>query len=1190
MKKTSHIRAFRRSLAESRGFTLIITISLLVLLTLVAIGILSLSTVTLRSSAQGNAMSLARSNAKLALMLAIADLQKTMGPDKAISATSEILGANPAKPNLMGAWESWDANPSSTTLNYASEKTTRFRRWLVSDADPLATSARNYATAGAVNNPITLVGEGSLGAGAVDADRVRAGLVPISRNGIREGQFAWHVADESVKARVNSYRDPAQNTSLAQRRALLTGHRPEPRLVTSRDGTMLDYLPSDQTAQTLTTARAAEGKLVDLSQIDLFSANRQTGKFRHVVTPYSMGLLTDVRNGGLKQDLTSLMEMATMPTEYNGRRLYQSTHNITGVSDPFWSTLQSYYTVYRDVTAPDAAPTYYRPPLEAVSPGTLTAPRRFYPAPVIAKVEILFTYVTRDSHANWVGSLLNVSQEHRRMGHLLYTPLVTLHNPYNISIQFDEMQVVIRNVPVAFNFYVNNQPQSAGLVPINEMFVNNGQKGEKSFALNIANWTSPSSRDSTPMTLRPGQTVVCGPFLSPSASFSNTQGTPIFDWQNNLTGVDQFGNVTNPVPGRPGFTGKAVGFDIDWITPTHAPYNNPGQATDNNMGVLGLRDNDLVHIEYAVRQPSRGQNDRFDVQATITSRGRQMAYGGLTFVYNDASTLGRYFNTVHRFPLSGAFPASEAYHSNTTPISAQGNAKSFALFSAYARTTNGGVFETNSRNQTAGALNVQRDGRLAGKPMMHHNPARSVVLMDYRTEVPGMQSHELNFVPLPGHVDDVFEIDAANRNNVLAGNTTQRGIKSGSYLELPTGPMQTIADFRRSNALTSPYLPNFVQPVANSSVSPLMSTTRVSETGLTSYALLDHSVLANYALYDRFYFSTIAPVGSKTATNVLNDFLGNRAPLLTQSFAPYVPSGKTTTTIATELLNAGRPAANAYRLAAEYQMVKGAFNVNSTSVAAWKAILGSMRNTPVPVMWSRSGTLENRNTAYTPVTPMTLTNGGVATDAAVNSAQTDNARTNQWNGFRDLTDAQLDTLAQRIVEQVRLRGPFLSMHEFVNRQIGANSNLTRMGALQAALETSQVNNAVFATQVPITAANVSDVNLYRNRTVEANVGNPAEGAPGWITQGDLMRIIEPLATVRSDTFVIRVCGEALNANGGVSARAYAEAVVQRMPEYVNPIDRPSVNVYTAANASPLNKAFGRRLQVVSFRWLSQQEV
>ena len=60
---------------------------------------------------------------------------------------------------------------------------------------------------------------------------------------------------------------------------------------------------------------------------------------------------------------------------------------------------------------------------------------------------------------------------------------------------------------------------------------------------------------------------------------------------------------------------------------------------------------------------------------------------------------------------------------------------------------------------------------------------------------------------------------------------------------------------------------------------------------------------------------------------------------------------------------------------------------------------------------------------------------------------------------------------------------------------------------------------------------------------------------------------------------------------------FAEAVVQRVPEYVDPVDRPSVKAYditlptaVPSTAAAANKAFGRRMNVVSFRWLSSNEI
>ncbi len=1192
---------------KKSGFSLIITLVMMVLLTTLGLGLLSLSTVSLRSATQGSANAVARNNARLALMLAIGDLQKSLGPDKAVSAQSEILATNPAKPRLAGVWESWDYKPDATSLDYAGEKQNRFRRWLVSSATPTDVINRNFFNTAWKEKTVELVGKASLGGKASDADKSIAGLVPVAKDGKVLGSYAWQVSDESTKARINLYRKPAATTDpLWQKRAVLAGHRPDPTVMKGINAGNLSFLPNDQTSSDFIKADATTGKILDLEQVNLLDPDRTIRQFRNDVTTSSLGVLTDVRRGQLKQDLSSVFELSTslnnivLPTEFSGKRLYQSTHNIGGnaVSDPYWSTLSSYYNSFRGITTPDTSPTYYQFPTEDIlitSPDP--TPKKFFPGPVIAKVEMLFNFVARDSHSGWVASLKTVDPKLVYMGHLVYTPLVTLHNPYNVNISFDNMEVVIRNVPIAFNFYVNNLPQSSQLVSLNEYFVNAAQRGEKSFNINIANWTAPTSTSSSgPIVMKPGQTLVCGPYLDPGASFSNNKGTPFFDYQNNLTGVDNNGNVTAAINGSPGFKGACVGFDLDWLTPTHSGYSS-GQQTDNNMGIFGLRADDQVYIEYAIKQPSSGtSNTSFDVTAKITAQNRTYNYGGLSFQYQDTATLQKFFPKTYRYPTTGSIAVADAYVPNTDPISSHPRAKSFCMFSAYARTTSGGVYETGKRTASGAGVNTLLDGSLAGKPMLFHNPARTVVAINLQREKPGGQSHELNFQPLvKGSVDDVFESDATNRTNCLTGNTTATGIKSGSYLELPTGPMQSIADFRRSNALTTPYLPNFVQPVANSMVSPLMSTNKVTQTDTTiaSYALLDQSVLANHAFYDRFYFSTFATYSNNPPATAFDGFINSTTPLISQSFQAYLPEGKTAQSAKDELFSSGKPKDGTYKLSAEYQMVKGPFNVNSTNVQAWKAVLASMSKSDIVSLWAKNSVLEVIKSKGTPILPMTLINGGGTKSVTVDPNKIDNSRTNEWNGYRELSNDELETLATKIVEQVRLRGPFLSMSEFVNRQIGTESPLTRNGALEEAITQAKINDSVYTTQVPITAADISNTTLYNYKTPTASVGNPAAGAPGWISQGDLMHIIEPSATVRSDTFVVRTCGQAQDSTGKVTARAYCEAVVQRVPEYVvsdSAANRPSANAYTDVNVASENKFFGRRMKVVSFRWLTSTEI
>ena len=76
------------------GFALVATVSMMVLLTLVAIAMLSLSTIEQRSSggSANEADRMARANARMALMIAIGELQEAAGPDQRVTATASILG------------------------------------------------------------------------------------------------------------------------------------------------------------------------------------------------------------------------------------------------------------------------------------------------------------------------------------------------------------------------------------------------------------------------------------------------------------------------------------------------------------------------------------------------------------------------------------------------------------------------------------------------------------------------------------------------------------------------------------------------------------------------------------------------------------------------------------------------------------------------------------------------------------------------------------------------------------------------------------------------------------------------------------------------------------------------------------------------------------------------------------------
>jgi type II secretory pathway component PulK len=76
------------------GFALITIMSVMALLVMIALAMLSLSTIAVRASKNGKAMAEAKANARMALMIAIGELQKSAGPDQRITANADVSGAS----------------------------------------------------------------------------------------------------------------------------------------------------------------------------------------------------------------------------------------------------------------------------------------------------------------------------------------------------------------------------------------------------------------------------------------------------------------------------------------------------------------------------------------------------------------------------------------------------------------------------------------------------------------------------------------------------------------------------------------------------------------------------------------------------------------------------------------------------------------------------------------------------------------------------------------------------------------------------------------------------------------------------------------------------------------------------------------------------------------------------------------
>jgi hypothetical protein len=452
-----------------------------------------------------------------------------------------------------------------------------------------------------------------------------------------------------------------------------------------------------------------------------------------------------------------------------------------------------------------------------------------------------------------------------------------------------------------------------------------------------------------------------------------------------------------------------------------------------------------------------------------------------------------------------------------------------------------------------------------------------------QTEGPRHHQYELGWEPMTDWKSSpTIEIDALDRGFGGSGLFAQSGQNYAVFASLPLAPPLSLGQLSHAPLNTGGQQPLQARVIGNSAAHPLLSPTAVRTT-MGGRTFLDQSWLANRALFDRYFFSGAGTpnrqLGGKTEspTTIIPEFLGGQRALANPRMVA-LPDPIT----AADPAELAKAPDNFDKFPASLG-IAGAFNINSTSVPAWEAMLAALRETAPPAIQGATGQIgvgrggaSGEGTLVTRHIPAV----GSALEAEVDPARREEL---VWAGFRNLTDTQIQSLARRLVAEVKARGPFQSQAEFVNRRL-QSGELGVAGAIQAAIDASGINRD--ALRAAGARPTVPD-QVAPEAHPAAAIGTTADGATGVITQADVLTPLAPFISARSDTFLIRAYGEA--SAGGRVMRVWCEATVQRLPDYVD----SSVPRATPAKDLPAGSAasrFGRRFAVTGFRWLAPEAV
>lgn len=1156
---------------EQNGFALVIALSLMAFILLLLLSLTTMTRVESQTSRMQKELSMARGNALLGVQVALGNLQKLAGPDQRVTATADILDSL-SEPNHRYWTGVWDTSTQQIHSPYVSPPQLG---WLISGLD---NSGDSYEPGDSIQNSITLVGPNSV---LNASDEVVAGRVKLSDLGPSEktGHYAYWIGDEGVKAKVNLFdphRDEPSGSALEQRYSLMAAQRNAiEKIAVDDSGTQnFEDIVDPFEPENLRIIRQLSSK-DEFRFLEDNSAMQAFGKYRfHDITTVGYGVPANIRDGGLKKDLSlafemdlsdfnsvpafaSAGEMIPALSEHPVNYLFYLTSfgapvpliDTPAVRGPTWHLLRNYYRLYKtddldrnqayklgnplgvqqngQAYRISARPAFPQVRLDFANSRIHTIPEAYYYGPDVTVNNVfesggnakdlpratdmsinpvvlrMQSFLSVQAVEPGESEVVDPVDEGKYRVEVQINPVITIWNPYNVALEFETFTVRWRD------YKLNLEVDSPSFSETKETFfgINNGGEAITALLMDLKNPGGGST------VLEPGEVKIYSlQNILPPSSDTQLHGECYPN-----TGTLESQALSN------GFIFSSILGDDSGGT--EALYVEPG--TKLAFSVTAKTSFFLDTILY--RNISGGTDGKFVSMGRFFMPSSDLTFRWPTTDATDFRSVDKILDTLppNKHPLMVVDIRQKAASDNN-PVQ----------------------FLTHYNPRAANF------GRSTG---------RKAAFGGEDIPIPGNWSIELK--SLEGWSNQEISIID---DRGFWGREYSSGTSHVVFFDIPTLPMLSLAGFQHVNNLTN-YAQQPAYAVGNSYASPFIPQTQLTRTIIddgNGYTQVDWSYLSNEALWDDYFFSSLAPrpdLGQNDLGALINSYLGGLA-LPNSRMSLRLAEGESQADVFSKVISGSSIAPDAYRTIASNLMINGAFNVNSTSEEAWKAVLSAANGMDVEYVTgiSSSTVASDQDSPYS---RLSLPAGDSADD---------------WSGFRELSEIEIERLASAIVGQVRERGPFVSLADFINRRLDDNAT-GRMGALQTAIEnTPSINSGIVSANVTTGHLSASNLGYPENGT-----GPIESGATGFLRQSDLLMNLGPVLSARSDSFVIRSYGDSVDSITGETVRAWCEVVVQRSNELIDSnndaYDEPS-------NYTATNREFGRKFEIVSFRWLNEDQI